>query len=214
MKSEKNKFYKKLIAIFMATSMLFAVCAAGCSNDNQGGTNNTKSITETPSSSFEYSERDDGLTISKFIGDETEVNIPSSINGKSVTKIGESAFENCTGLINVIIPDSVVYIGLDAFSGCSSLTSVTISVNMEVIGEGAFKACDNLPNITIPDSVTTINNYAFYNCPNLTSITIPDSVTSIGTRVFTGCNQLTISGKSGSTAESYAKDNKIPFNAI
>jgi hypothetical protein len=52
--------------------------------------------------------------------------IPSSYNGNTVTAIGESAFDDCSGLTSVTIPDGVTSIGVRAFRRCSGLTSVTI----------------------------------------------------------------------------------------
>jgi hypothetical protein len=94
--------------------------------------------------------------------------IPSTLNGRPVTSIGEWAFEGCERLTSVTIPSSVTSIGVVAFSGCKGLTSVTI-----------------------PDSVTSIGNYAFEECSSLTSVTIPSSVTSIGVGAFEGCERLT-----------------------
>ena len=81
-------------------------------------------------------------------------------------------------------------IGERAFNGCSRLTSVTIPDSVTSIGESAFSWCSRLTSVTIPDSVTSIGDVAFYNCSNLTSVTIPDSVTIIGSSVFSGCNNL------------------------
>ncbi len=72
--------------------------------------------------------------------------------------------------------------------------------------------------VVVPDTidgkkVTSIGGHAFYNCESLTSVTIPDSVTSIGDEAFDGCT-MTINGKEGSYAETYAKENYIPFNAV
>ena len=53
------------------------------------------------------------------------VNIPESVtyNGKTynVTSIGYSAFEGCSGLTSVKIPNSVTSIWSSAFEGCSGL---------------------------------------------------------------------------------------------
>ena len=62
-------------------------------------------------------------------------------------------------------------------------------------------------------SITRIGESAFGYCSSLTSINIPDSVTEIGEDAFEGCDNLTIYGKSDSYAETYAKDNNIPFKA-
>ena len=118
----------------------------------------------------------------------------------SVTSIGHDAFNYCTSLTSVTIPDSVRSIGEYAFSGCYSLTSVTIPDSVTSIGSGAFYYCDSLTSITIPDSVTSIGSSAFSDCDSLTSITIPDSVTSIGNYAFSSCESLeTITVDSGNS---------------
>ena len=117
--------------------------------------------------------------------------IPSEINGHPVTSIGRSAFEGCTGLTSVTIPDSVTSIGDRVFYGCSGMTSVTIPDSVTSISSSAFYGCSGLTSVTIPDSVTSIGSSAFYGCSGLTSVTIPDSVTSIGGGAFSGCSGLT-----------------------
>ena len=116
----------------------------------------------------------------------TSVTIPNS-----VTTIGEHAFTHCTGLVSVTIPNSVTTIGSGAFGGCSGLTSVTIPNSVTTIGSGAFAYCTGLTSVTIGNSVTTIGNYAFHGCTGLTSVIIGNSVTSIGERAFEGCSSLT-----------------------
>jgi hypothetical protein len=77
-----------------------------------------------------------------------------------------------------------------------------------------FDGCTSLTSVTIPDSVTSIGYRAFCHCTSLTSVTIPDSVTSIGDWAFDGCENVTIKGKAGSYAETYAKSEEIPFVAV
>ncbi len=108
-----------------------------------------------------------------------------------VTSIGDSAFDNCTGLTSVVIPDSVTSIGYDAFSGCFSLISVVIPDSVTSIGTRAFLRCSGLSSAVIPDSVTSISSDTFSYCTGLTSIEIPDSVTSIGGWAFSHCTGLT-----------------------
>ena len=119
------------------------------------------------------------------------LNIPSVIDGKSVTSIGRSAFEGCSGLASVTIPDSVTSIGSSAFSGCTGLTSITIPDSVTSIGQQAFRNCTGLTSVTIGNSVTSIGSSAFSGCSGLTGITIPNSVTSIGWSAFSGCSGLT-----------------------
>ncbi len=131
-----------------------------------------------------------------------------------VTSINGSVFEGCTGLTSITMPDSVIYILAYAFESCTSLTSITIPDSVTSISSWTFNNCTSLANVTIPDSVTFIEHCAFGGCTGLTSITIPKSVTSIGTDAFDGCDSLTIRGYTGSYAETYAKENEIPFEAL
>ena len=141
---------------------------------------------------FKYSVLDDGtVEITKYVGSAEKVDIPKTIDGKSVTGIGEYAFCNCTSFTSITIPDSVTSIGNDAFNGCTSLTSITIPSSVMSIRTRTFKGCANLTSITIPDSVTSIGWSAFGDCASLTSITIPDSVTSIGNEAFYNCASIT-----------------------
>ena len=82
----------------------------------------------------------------------------------SVTSIGNNAFEYCSGLTSVTIPNSVTSIGDHAFEGCSGLTSVTIPNSVTSIGYAAFYGCSGLTSVTIPNSVTSIGNSAFAYC--------------------------------------------------
>lgn len=66
-----------------------------------------------------------------------------------VTKIDNSAFENCTRLETIVIPDGVKTIEYSVFSGCTSLESIVIPDSVIAIDEWAFSYCYNLQSITI-----------------------------------------------------------------
>ena len=108
----------------------------------------------------------------------------------SVTSI-DYAFNGCTSLTSINIPNSVTTIGDYAFSGCSGLTSISIPNSVTTIGEDAFRRCTGLTSINIPNSVTTIGDYAFSGCTSLTSISIPNSVKTIWESAFYYCTGLT-----------------------
>ena len=145
-----------------------------------------------PSSVFEYTSDGSSITITKYIGNYTDIVIPPAIDGLAVTSIGDNAFYACEKLTSVVIPDSVTSIGYCAFSDCSDLMSVIIGDSVTSIGSGAFQFCSGLENIKIGDSVTSIGSGAFAECSGLTSVVIPDGVTSIGGHAFYNCISLTI----------------------
>ncbi|MEG1497160.1 MAG: leucine-rich repeat protein, partial [Clostridiales bacterium] len=112
------------------------------------------------------------------------------------------------------IPSGVTTIGDFAFRGCMGLTTITMPSGVTTIGMSAFSVCTGLTTVTIPTSVTTIDSDAFRDCTGLTTVTILSSVTTIGSHAFSGCKALTIHGYPGSTAETYANNEKIPFKEI
>ena len=135
------------------------------------------------------------------------INIPASVtyegNEFSVTSIGYYAFQSCSGLTSVTIPNSVTSIGDWAFESCSGMEKVivpdiaawcSISFNSNPLYYAHHLYSDEkteITNLVIPDGVTSISNYAFNGCTSLTSVAIPNSVTSLGDGAFYGCSGLT-----------------------
>ena len=150
----------------------------------------------------------------KYSGD---VEIPANVtyDGEiwTVTVIGRDAFEGCSGLTSITIPNSVTGIGRDVFSGCSGLTSITIPNSVTVTEESAFYNCIVLEKLIIEDGDKTIqiDSRSFSNCPlkylylgrplslgsrfegmsTLRGVSIGNSVTSIRAYAFSGCSGLT-----------------------
>ena len=116
----------------------------------------------------------------------TSVEIPDSIN-----YIGEYAFQDCSSLTSIVIPNGVTAIAKRTFNRCTILTNVTLPESLTSIGEWAFSGCDHLTRLEIPRNLTQIGDKAFYPCVSLKSITLPKCITSIGASAFEHCVSLT-----------------------
>ncbi|MBR5715504.1 MAG: leucine-rich repeat protein [Bacteroidales bacterium] len=123
------------------------------------------------------------------------VDIPATVAYEgadySVTSIDEYAFNDCSDLTSVTIPNSVTLLGSYAFSGCSGLTSISIPNSLTSLGTYAFSRCTGLTSVTLPNSLTSIGGYSFSGCTGLSSVTIPDNIKEIGYYAFSGCSGLT-----------------------
>jgi len=128
---------------------------------------------------FSYDILDDGTVVitryNGYGGDAKTVDIPSEIDGKIVTKIGDWAFSGSYSLERIVIPYGVKSIGAAAFNCCDSLKSITISNSVTNIGELAFQLCSSLISITIPANVTNIGNNAFAHCISLNEIDVDEN---------------------------------------
>ena len=91
----------------------------------------------------------------------------------------------------VIVNDGTLGIAKNAFNECTGLFWITIPNSVVLIDDKAFFGCKTLQSVDIPSSVKTIGISAFQDCAALTSVTIPASVTKIGDRVLTSCVALT-----------------------
>ncbi len=129
--------------------------------------------------------------ITRYLGHDTELEIPESINGIRVTEIANYAFSNCRNLEKIVIPNGVSAIGNYSFVGCTNLTTIGLPESVTSIGNSAFNGCCNLVNVVIPQNITSIGNHMFNGCSSLTTVRLPECVTSIGDYAFEGCSQLT-----------------------
>lgn len=181
------------------------------------------------SGDFEYAEVANGTrSITKYIGSEAEVVIPSEIDGKQVSKIEKTAFQDCNGVVSITIPNSVTVIGTSGyeysvFSGCSNLREINIeagcawysSQNGVLYNEDGTKLlccpAGKEGSVEMLNGITEIGSGAFVNCGKITSITIPESFSSsIYGHTFEDCvNLKEIIVEDGNTT--YSSDNGILY---
>jgi hypothetical protein len=136
---------------------------AGTYTRNNGG--NWAKGTQEKAGDYWYTESGGNAAVTGYAGSAKDVEIPGTIGGKTVTKIGVYAFSG-ESLTSVTIPDSVATIGVYAFYN-NQLTSVTIPDGVTTIGDSAFSG-----------------NSSGYN--QITRITIGNKVAAIGSGVFRG----------------------------
>ena len=133
---------------------------------------------------------------------------------ETVVEIGAGAFRNCVELKKVILHTGLQRIGAGAFDYCRNLTDIVLPDSVTEVGEDAFMYCKSLTSIVLPEGIPSLARYVFGYCESLKSVTIPKSVTTIARSAFSHCRGFVICAPAGSYAETYAKKNSIPFQAL
>ena len=176
---KKNKSILKLLAVFLVLTLAvgaFCFSSAAASEKRSGD--------------YGYTVLKDGTAqIVKYYGKSAEITVPSKLDGKTVSGIGNNAFELNDKLTSVVIPSSVKKIGEMAFYYCENLKSVTLPKGITTIEYATFSVCSKLSKINLPAGLTRIAERAFY-CAGLTKVTLPDSVKTIASEAFSSCQEL------------------------
>ena len=113
-----------------------------------------------------------------------EITLPDNLS-----TIGDAAFANCKSLNSIILPENIVSIGDSSFISCP-LSNITIPINTTKVGASAFRNCSKLGQIKILGNIETIDEHAFENCFSLQGIELPQSITTIGISAFKNCTSL------------------------
>ncbi len=132
-------------------------------------------------------------TITGYSGGVAALFIPETIDGHTVTAIGNRAFKGNLRLAAVTIPDTVTEIGQDAFSGCTGLTSIKLPKNLKTLERDAFRGCTGLTSVLIPKTVENTHYYydgiysPFRGCNNLQEVKFEDGMTRIPNSILCFC---------------------------
>ena len=153
-------------------------------------------------SDFICENNEDGVTLLGYEGGETVLVIPTTVGGRPVTAIADSAFKNMTSLKAVSIPDTVTSVGKSAFEGCKNLTSMRTPVYTcedapyfgALFGATTHEANGGFVPVSLSTLVLTkgtiIPDYAFYACRGLEVVALPEATVEIGDFSFYGCEGL------------------------
>lgn len=155
--------------------------------NNDAGTLATSS---TPGGTLTYSVYRDHAAVTGYGGTDTELEIPSSIEGKPVTTIEDRALDSQYTIKKLRLPTSVTTIESNACSYMSALEEVSLPEGLETIGMSAFESCSSLQEVTLPDGLTELGASAFYECRSLQSVSIPQTCTELGMGIFCDCPRL------------------------
>lgn len=195
-------------------------------------------------SEFSYELDTDGkATIIAYNGTESNLTIPSTIDGHNVVAIGAHAFDesrNSTNghtIKNLVISEGIERIELLAFVRCENLETVKLPESLTFLDMQTFLQCSNLKSINIPSKINKIANSTFQET-GFTEFDIPENVKSIDSMALGLCSNLekvrvyskdityasrvfeksspnlVLYGYEGSTTQTYAQQNGIEFKPL
>lgn len=173
---------KRIFLIFLSISLLFMLGIA---------------VSAATAANFTYSVNSDGVsvTITGYTGEQSgDLVIPDTLDGYTVTAIGDSAFYHNFGFTGTLkLPENLTLIGNYAFLGCRFTGELILPSTLYSIGTSAFEDCKWFTDsLVIPDSVISIERKAFWRCSGFTgSLKLSNNLTSIGNNAFEYCNGLT-----------------------
>ena len=236
---------KKLFAILLAVLMVVSLAACGGDAPTQGGSTNnpttapTAAPTQKPTSGdssvysgevteqvvrnyktakesdFKTEETAGGVRISDYLGNDTIVVIPETINGKTVVEVAGYVFANDSTVRGIYIPNTVTVLA-GTFPNNDDL-EVVICEGVERITDLAFHNCKNIHTIVLGNALVELGENAFAGCKKLTTLYISPTLTAIDDAyvdmLFYRCENLTITGEAGSFIESFCAEHDIPFEA-
>ena len=176
----------------------------------------TPGLVEGKKEEWSYLFESGGVKICSYLGTDTEVRIPDTIEERPVTVIAEKcfaendqltriifptylkkierwAFSGCCNLKgDLVLPEGLEEIGVNAFGGCCVAEKLVLPSTLKSMGQHAFSYCENLSgDVVIPEGITKIERCVFYECRNLESVTFYDNVEVIDEEAFRGCVMLT-----------------------
>ena len=159
--------------------------------------------------------------ILQYIGSDTVLTVPATINGLPVGVIGPNAFADALSLASVTLPNTVLSIETNAFEWCvnltnidlgdsvtniedgalsvAGLTSLTLPNSLLSVGTGTFEFDPALARVTFGDRLVILEDYAFSGDTNLTSVVLPSTLAYLGVAAFQGCGLVNVTLDDGLT---------------
>lgn len=125
-----------------------------------------------------------------YSGKSEYLELPETLNERTVVSIGERTFYQNSALKTLIIPGCITDIGKESFASCKNLSALTLNDGLLYIGESAFMGCEKLLAVKLPDSVKKIDGFAFKGCKKLQELKLPEGLKAIEHCTFAQCASL------------------------
>lgn len=186
----KGKLFKRVAAMALALAMVGTALPQGSGFAGLFcGSDITASADE--EGDFSYTQLlEDTCKITRYNGQSTNLEIPETLGGLTVTGIGDNAFSNNKNLEHIVLPETLVTIGSCAFANCYALEEIILPDSVTSIDHSAFDQCHGLKSIKFSSNLHELK-YDTFNNTGVTNLTIPNSVKQIGgERVFANCANL------------------------
>lgn len=176
LKHRTRKFISFALAVCLLTGML-SVTASAFIENKEGYAGLYNKIPSSNGSGYTYRFLSaNTIAITDYNGYDTEVTIPSKIDGYTVTGVENM---DTSHIKKIVMPDTVTYIGEYAFGDYNDsvpLEEIVLSKNLKSIGPSAFRRCYDLKSIDIPKSVTEVGYSAFSGCSSLENVSINSEI--------------------------------------
>ena len=211
-----------VMVIMAAFAMGLMGCGGTDSSDKSAEVNSSEQVTdsaeitvddvknhaETPASDFEYVDHGDSVSIKAYNGSDPIVVIPEQIDGKDVISIMDGTFSNDSFIKGISLPDTIKEIR-DSTFGLNDSLQVVLASGVETVGRAAFQHNDSLKYVDLGYNLKEFDDAYFSD--TLEVIHLPAGVENLDKVAFFGEDTLTIVGKAGSFAETFAKEEGINF---
>lgn len=129
------------------------------------------------------------VSIHCYVGEETDVTVPTTIEGRAVESVNSLAFYGAD-IKKLTVSEGITTLCDEAFFYCPSLEEVLLPSTIKTVGQGVFRDCMNLRKVTFGGESGSLGQFMFYGCINLTSLNLPNSVRVIPVGAFSYCKGL------------------------
>ncbi|MEE0059970.1 MAG: leucine-rich repeat domain-containing protein [Acutalibacteraceae bacterium] len=178
-----KKGIRLVIAVAMASAIMFTATACGCDKSENKENDNTPSKVEKIHDPIEYATDPQGNSVVALYrstmdaNENGEVVIENEFENKPIKGVAEGAFTGNSGIKKVTVPDTLEFIERLAFRGCSSLSDFNFPATLKSIGDGAFMGTA-IKEVSLTN-IETIGKMAFANNVKLEKVTINGSITRL-----------------------------------